>query len=216
MLRFSLSICNTGRGEHKVEIVHGEHVSSMSQHNILQTSIIPSLYIEALRQGQSLWFRVISNSMAPTLRVGDSVYIEPATAKAIRVGEIAAFETPDGLVIHRIVQHQQTGAAIRLLQMADVELHTSWIEEQAVVGRVCIARRQSSHMNLQHPIAQWCGKITARLRYLLYLWKVPAPLRRVLHICSRWVVSSSYLCIRCCCTSLVKHDKSPFVDQVES
>ena len=181
---------------------------SIPQKSVRQASIIAPLYIEALRNGQSLWFRVVSNSMVPTLRVDDSVYIESTKANEIRVGEIAAFETPKGLVIHRIVRIQQSETSVRLLQMADVDLQPSWIEEQAVVGRVILARRQVRQINLQHSIAQKCGKITARLRYKLYLWKIFTPLGILSRLCSRLVVLASYFCIQSCCSTIVNSDET--------
>ncbi|MFL5691813.1 MAG: S24/S26 family peptidase, partial [Ktedonobacteraceae bacterium] len=72
--------------------------------------LIASLFIQALREGQSLWFRVASNSMFPLLRKGDEVFIQPVQACEIRLGEIAAFETSSGLVIHRIISIQHTPA----------------------------------------------------------------------------------------------------------
>lgn len=181
---------------------------SIRLHSLHEQAIITSLYIEALRAGQPFSFRVVSNSMVPILRIGDSVYIEPAKAKDIRIGDIAAFETPRGLVIHRIVRTEQTGTSIRLLQMADVDLHPSWVEEHAIIGRVTSARRQSREIHLQHPIAQRCGKITARLRYQLYLWNANTPLRVFLRLCSRWVVRTGYWWIRCCCSSIVNPDET--------
>lgn len=173
-----------------------------------QETIIASLSRQAVRQGQSIWFRVASNSMNPTLQVGDHVRIEPAKANEIRLGEIAAFEASDGLIIHRIVQRQQTNATVRLLQMADVQLHPSWIEEQAVVGRVVATRRQDMQIDLQHPIAQWCGTVTAYLRYQLYRWKKYRLSRRLLYKCSRLAVYMSYWCICGSRASSVVQDKS--------
>jgi signal peptidase I len=187
---------------------------SKAQQNNVKASIVTSLYIEALRAGQPFTFRVVSNSMIPTLSTGDSVYIEPAKAKEIRVGDIAAFETPHGLVIHRIVRIQQTETSVSLLQMADVDLHASWVEEHAIIGRVISARRQNRAIHLQHPIAQRCGKITARLRYQLYLRKAYTPLGMILRLCSRWVVRSGYLWIRCrCSTNVITDETSPIYQQ---
>ena len=177
-------------------------------HGPNEQAMITSLYIEALRSGQALAFRVVSNSMVPTLRIGDTVYIAPATAKEIRIGDIAAFETPYGLVIHRIVRTQQTGTSVRLLQMADVDLHASWVEEHAIIGRVISARRQNREIHLQRPIAQRCSQITARLHYQLYLWKAYRPLRIITRLCLGWVVRSGYLWIRCCCSSVVNLDET--------
>ena len=181
---------------------------SRAKQNKELSSIVESLHLEALRKGQSLWFRVISNSMAPTLRIGDSVFIEPAHAKEIRIGDIAAFETAKGLVIHRIAKTEQTRTSVRLLQMADVDLHASWVEEHAVIGRITTLRRKNREIYLQHPIAKRCGNITVRLRYQLYLWKLNKPFGILSRLCSRWVVLSSYLWIRCCCTTLISADET--------
>jgi hypothetical protein len=181
----------------------------MSESNPSQVAIITSLFIEAVRQGQASWFRVASQSMLPLLRLGDEVYIQPAQAHEIGIGEIAAFETSAGLVIHRIVCTQQTTQTFRLLQMADVELLPSWVKEQALVGRVVGIRRpvqETSALretNLCHPIAKWWGMVTAHVRYRLYLCSRSNPLRMVLRGCSRFCIHFGAWCIRNCCTSAV-------------
>ena len=169
-----------------------------------QASTVASLYIEALRHNEPLWFRVASNSMLPLLRKDDSVYIEPAQAQDIRIGDIAAFETSSGLVIHRIVSIQQTQKPIRLLQMSDVEVLPTWVKEQAVIGRVVsvrTTRRKNYSLDLHHPIARWCGKVTAVIRYRLYTYRNNMPLRTAMRIASRLATHLSYWCIRCSCAS---------------
>lgn len=166
-----------------------------------QAATIASLYIEALRQKQSLWFRVASNSMHPLFYKDDTVYIEPAQARDIHIGEIAAFETSHGLVIHRIVAIEQNSPSIRLLQMSDVEVMPNWVQEQAVVGRVVTVRCQGYQINLRHPLAQWCGKVTAAIRHRLYNYGITMPLSIVLRIASRLAIHLGYWCIRCCCAS---------------
>ena len=169
---------------------------SISQQSTAQASVIASLYREALRQGQTLWFRVASGSMSPMIEVGDHVRIEPVKANELRIGEIAAFETSCSLIIHRIVHRQQTDLIVQLLEMADVDLCPSWIEEQTVVGRVITIRRDGMQVDLQHPVAQWCGTVTAYLRYRLYRWKKHRFLRSVLHACSRLAVYIAYWWLR--------------------
>lgn len=166
-----------------------------------QAATIASLYIEALRQKQPLWFRVASNSMHPLFYKDDSVYIEPAQAHDIRIGEIAAFETSHGLVIHRIVAIEQNADTIRLLQMSDVEVMPGWVQEQAVVGRVVTVRCRGYQINLQHPLAKWCGKVTADIRHWLYNYKNNMLLSIVLRIASRSAIHLGYWCLRCCCAS---------------
>jgi translation initiation factor 2 gamma subunit (eIF-2gamma) len=165
------------------------------------TSTLASLYIEALRQKQPLWFRVASNSMLPLLRKDDNVYIEPTQVEDIRIGDIAAFETSSGLVIHRIVAIEQTHQTIRLLQMSDVEVLPTWVKQEAVVGRVVTIRQQKYQLDLRHPIAKWCGKVTATLRYQLYKYEKNMPLRMVMRIASRLAIHLGYWCIRCASAS---------------
>lgn len=175
---------------------------------MLEEYITP-LFIEAVRQGQACWFRVASQSMLPLLRLDDQVYIQPVTASQIDIGEIAAFETSAGLVIHRIVHTQQTARTLRLLQMADAELLPSWVKEKAIVGRVVRIRRPAQgedvfhETNLRHPIAKWWGMVTAHLRYRLYLCSRNNPLRLVLRGCSRFCIHVGSWYIRSFCTSRV-------------
>ncbi len=171
---------------------------SLPGRDLAHATAIASLYVQALREGETLWFQVASGSMAPTLNVGDRVRIEPVKAKDIHTGEIAAFETARGLVIHRIVQREQRGNSVRLLEMGDVDLRAGWVEESAVVGRVVVVRRGTRQIDLQHPVAKRCGTVTAYLRYQLYLLhnnKKFASLRVVVRRCSRLAVRIGYWCI---------------------
>lgn len=147
---------------------HEENCVLPSQDGSGEQGIIAELYREALRKGHPLWFRVSSGSMQPLLRIGEEVYIEPATAADLQVGEIAAFETSAGLVIHRIVQRSADQHGIRLIEMSDVHLRASPVESGAAIGRVVAIGRGKQHINLQHPIAQKCGRVTARIRYRFY------------------------------------------------
>lgn len=175
-----------------------------SQPDTALASIIASLYIQAIRQGQSIWFRVASGSMEPILHIGDSVYIQPVKAGELRIGEIAAFETANGLVIHRIIQRKQTNVTIRLLEMGDVDLRPSWIEEQAVVGRVVAIKQGPRQIDLLHQVARRCSRVTASLRYQLYCLytsKKLIALRGFSRRFSRLVVHLCYWSIRACSAS---------------
>jgi hypothetical protein len=166
-------------------------------------ALIASLFIQAIREGQSLWFRVASSSMRPLMRVNDHIFIQPAQANDISIGEIAAFETSSGLVIHRIIHRQHTGETLALFQMSDVDLHPTWVEQIAVVGKVTRVKSQNRQVDLLHPIAKWCGTVTARIRYQFYLYNNNVFKRTVLRVCSRLAVRLGYWCIRCCCSSTV-------------
>lgn len=170
----------------------------------LQAATIASLYIEALRQKHPLWFHVASNSMHPLFYKDDNVYIESAQAQDISLGDIAAFETSNGLVVHRIIAIEQDKDSVRLLEMSDVEVRPNWVQEQAVVGRIVSIRCSGYQLNLRHPLARWCGRVTANIRYQLYKCGDTMPLSIVLRIASRLAIHLGYWCIRCCCASSQK------------
>ncbi len=174
----------------------------ISQDGALENSVIADLYREAVRNGQPLWFRVVSGSMHPMLRIGEQVYIQPATADQLQVGEIAAFETDAGLVIHRIVQRRSENHSVQLLEMSDVHLRAGRVESGAVIGRVVAIRRGSRHIDLQRPIAQKCGCVTARARYRFYTIRFRNKLAQViLRKCSRLVARLGSWCTRRFCAS---------------
>ena len=174
----------------------------LSQDGTIDADVIANLYIEAVRKGQPLWFRVISGSMHPLLRIGEQIRIESATAEQMRVGEIAAFETAEGLVIHRIVRQQHEGTTLQLVEMSDVHFRAGLVDEGAVVGRVVAIRRGHTLIDLQHPIAQKCGRVTARLRYRLYGVHTRNKLAQVvLRKCSRLVARLGSWFIRSFCSS---------------
>ena len=153
---------------------------TLSQPGAFDNDVIAALHIEAVRDGQSLWFRVASGSMHPILRIGEQVRIEPATAEQIQVGEIAAFETDEGLVIHRIVQQQREASNNQLLEMSDAHFHAQRVASSAVVGRVVAIQQGHTIIDLQRPLAQKCGQVTARLRYRLYTMRSRNKLARVI------------------------------------
>lgn len=152
----------------------------ISQNGAGEQKVIAELYREALRKGQPLWFRVSSGSMHPLLRIGEEVYIEPATAGDLQVGEIAAFETGAGLVIHRIVQRRSDRGGIQLVEMGDTQLRAGPIESGAVIGRVIAIGRGKQRIDLQRPIAQKCGRVTARIRYRFYTMRFSNRLTHVI------------------------------------
>lgn len=174
----------------------------LSQDDALDNPVIEALYIEAVRKGQSQWFRVVTGSMHPLLRIGERVRIEPTTACQLQVGEIAAFETGEGLVIHRIVQRLTGNERTQLIEMSDVHLRPGPVSSTAVVGRVVAIQQGVTLIDLQRPLAQKCGQVTARLRYRLYTMHPGNKLAQVtIRKSSRLVARLGSWCIRRFCSS---------------
>lgn len=161
--------------------------------------VLASLYVEAVRQGEAAWFRVASNSMTPLFAKDDRIYVEPARASDLRPGDIAAFETEHGLMVHRIIALRDKGNGRRWLQMPDVELHGSWLEERVIVGRVSKVQRRGNMLDLRGPVALHCGIVTASVQHELYKIrnsKIPITL---LHMCTRLLAYGNFWCIYLFC-----------------
>ena len=181
---------------------------------LTSSSMIASLYVQALRQGLALWFKVTSGSMRPLLAIGSEVYISPVPAQLLQIGDIAAFETSQGVVVHRIVACRRHGSTMQFLQMADVDLYPSWIEDDAVVGRVIAVRQESTCIDLQHPLAKRLGRATAHLRYWLAQRMRHRHLRGVLHACSRVVAHLQYRLVQKVCLSWLISDEVPYANTI--
>lgn len=158
------------------------------------SSIITTLSIQSLHEGDGCWFQVVSGSMAPLLKKGDEIYITPCSGNEICLGEIAAFETQRGLVVHRIISVQKMTSSGRLLQMADIELHARWISTSAVVGKVVALRRGTELRSFQDPFARYWNRVIAYLRFHLYRLRCSLP-RGVLPICDIPLHSASRLIV---------------------
>ncbi|MEO6888262.1 MAG: hypothetical protein ABI456_03895 [Ktedonobacteraceae bacterium] len=188
-------------------------MSTLPQHDDARTAIVASLYIQALHQGQGLWFRVASASMHPTLRTGEAVWIEPATADEILPGEIIAFEAPGGLTTHRVLLRQLSNNTLHLLQTGDASIEAGWVSAQAVIGRVTSIRAHAGLVDLHCPFARRSGSVTACLRYLSYRTRKLPLLGLALRKCSRICIRFGDHCIRSRPTASTAHDPVYSVDQ---
>jgi hypothetical protein len=59
------------------------------------------LWLEGLKQGRSMRFRPLGDSMNPSLRLGNIVTIVPGNNA--RVGDVVLTQTTAGLMLHRVV-----------------------------------------------------------------------------------------------------------------
>jgi hypothetical protein len=106
--------------------------------------------------------RTTGRSMLPTLRPGDVVVIEAPT-KALRLGDIAVFRRPEGLVVHRVVSRRAR------LQMGDNATTCLPYEPDDIEGVVTAVHGRGRARDLRSPAAR--------------LWRVPTAF--VLHLTVR-------------------------------
>lgn len=64
---------------------------------------------EQLAQNRILRVRVITTSMSPLIRAGETIVVEPADAKSFALGDIVLFRQSEVWLVHRIVAHTLEG-----------------------------------------------------------------------------------------------------------
>lgn len=67
-----------------------------------------ALVRESVSRG-GLWVKIVSNSMAPTVRAGDDVWIVAAGSSGMRAGDPVLIESTQGLVLHRYLYKRSKG-----------------------------------------------------------------------------------------------------------
>lgn len=74
------------------------------------TAHFDDLCRDLLRSGRRIRFRVTGRSMMPAIRDGDALTVAPIAAVALHRGEIALYETPEGVIAHRVLGRGRDGA----------------------------------------------------------------------------------------------------------
>ena len=132
----------------------------------------PTLIADMLRQslvnGQTPFLTISSNSMAPLLKIGDQVGLEPANVSQLKIGDIITLVQDSHLLTHRFWGLDRDG----LLQTrGDRPLSfDSAMPSTQLLGRVIVRRRASQVLALNSGPGQWLN------RHLTQLYKTEARL----------------------------------------
>ena len=143
---------------------HAPTFTSGSVGPMKSNSLFDTLAADILGQGSYLRFRAHGNSMAPFIRNGDIVLVEPKQANELRIGEIVFYRRSGGrYVTHRLIGKSKNDGSLVLTTRGDNMRHldASVFPEQ-VLGRVIRIEGQGRYL--------WIGGIAGSVlnRFLLY------------------------------------------------
>jgi signal peptidase I len=143
---------------------------------------------EILRQGGSFQFRAHGSSMAPFVRDGDLLTVEPAGAAALEIGDVALYRTRQGrIVAHRLVGRAMQGGELLLETRGDARLASDRpAPRDCVLGRVVRVRRGDRVYRLDR--GPW--------RQAARLWMRLLPLRRALARLASAVKGAGLFCLQ--------------------
>lgn len=114
-----------------------------------------------LSQGSAIRFRAHGESMAPQIRDGDVLTVEPATVADLRVGDVALHRTGEGpLVVHRVVRRRAGGGRVALATRGDAVLGPAdLVREQDVLGRVTARERDGRAVDIGRGLRRLGGRL---------------------------------------------------------
>ncbi len=108
------------------------------------------LWREVIRQGHRVSLRIASESMLPTLRLGDRVIVQryPLTRQP-RLGDIGLFHIHDRWIVHRIIGKAEREGQLFYRQKGDADNYSLLTAAEAVSGRVVEIERGSRQVVLE-------------------------------------------------------------------
>lgn len=111
-------------------------------------SLFNGLVADILGQGSYLRFRAHGNSMAPFIRNGDIVLVEPKKASELRIGDIVFYRRAGGRhVAHRLIHRNGNDGSLVLTTRGDNLRHLDVpVFPEQVLGRVIRIEGQGRYL----------------------------------------------------------------------
>ncbi len=149
--------------------------NSQSPFKLLPNAELGSLMAEVLEKGENFHFRAFGWSMAPFIKPGDMLQIEPIGERKPLVGEVVAFSLPGsgGYRVHRIVQRLAEGFLIKGDNMDQAD---GIITFECILGKVKKVSRRGKKVRLGINMGRRSVALFSRLGLLTsvvnWLWKM--------------------------------------------
>jgi hypothetical protein len=108
------------------------------------------LSTEILGEGHRLRFTAHGSSMAPFIRGGDVLTVEPVESSQLRVGDIVFYRTEgDSLIAHRIIGIEKNNAKLKLRVRGDSSPGSEdAIAGDQILGRIEIVERGGKEIRI--------------------------------------------------------------------
>jgi hypothetical protein len=129
---------------------------------------------EALQRSGELQLHVISTSMAPLLKPGDAVLVQPARIQDLQLGQIVVYERGSDWITHRLVQQDRFSWTLK----GDACLAPDApVQPSEIIGRVVsrirlLSTSEKTRLDLLQKRWLWLGSFTAflgRLQSVVWL-----------------------------------------------
>jgi len=104
---------------------------------------------ELLRLGYAVRFRAGGQSMHATIKDGEMITVEPASANEIKRGDIVLYRFNRGVIAHRVIRVEKAEAAHRFILRGDSSsTNDAPVEAEKILGRVISVEREGREIDL--------------------------------------------------------------------
>lgn len=110
-----------------------------------QSSAVIDLWEELFQRKDKKWLKVLSDSMAPLLKMDDMVLIVKVNPEDVKVGNIIVFKSQGKLETHRVIRISR-GAELSILQKGDNVRTAEIITGERLIGKTVAVKKGSRIM----------------------------------------------------------------------
>ena len=140
-----------------------------------RTGIYHDMVREELEKGIAMRFKAQGGSMSPFIVAGDTVTVEPADTRELRVGDVVLFQSGDLAVVHRMLYRYVRGGTVYLLTKGDsVPQPDQPVPHTRLLGRVTAIERHGRRIDLDAPPARAFAVLLALASPLSSYWRPTA------------------------------------------
>jgi hypothetical protein len=139
----------------------------------LEPDYFTDVCADLLQHGCCVRFRADGHSMAPTIRPGETLIVEPLGAAAPRPGDILLYRWGAGVRAHRLLRIDRTSSASLVTQGDALDSPDAPVPTDLVIGRVRAVERHRRTVPLTGTLTIRRHLIRARLSRLRARWRRP-------------------------------------------
>jgi signal peptidase I len=113
--------------------------------------VLGEMWQEVCSRGQSLNFRIVSDSMSPIIKIGNVVTVNHVDPANIRLGDIVAFRDNQHVVVHRVIGRYRSDKQPGFYHGGDYSSTSGRAPFNDIIGRVTAIQKGRREIRLDTP-----------------------------------------------------------------
>ncbi len=101
------------------------------------------------------WLPVLTGSMAPLIRPGDSVLVTRTNVDKLHSGDIIAFRRGDNIIVHRVLHSRRHEGATCFHEKGDATYFSRSVQGEDIIGKITALKRGGKTVGFNTPIGRF-------------------------------------------------------------